>query len=103
MPYVFLRLSNGIALPASNWVSLERDAAFAFGITSYDLYREVYRRSGNMPMDAGELANWGMPALWQWEWAPLPCERRVRRHTDRTFLVWERWKAQPPDIPGGDC
>jgi hypothetical protein len=37
-----------------------------------------------------------------YEAMPLPCEARWRRHPDRTFLQWERWKAQPPDTPGGD-
>jgi hypothetical protein len=104
MPYVFIRLENGAALPYSAYASMGRDAAYAFGITTFELYKEVARRGGGrMPDGGGELANFGfMCGLWHYEYAPLPCEARVRRHTARTFLPWDRWRADPPDTPGGD-
>jgi hypothetical protein len=109
VPY-FMRLSNGVVVPYGNWLDLQENACRGFNCTRETLWREIAWRINADPPDdfvpsPGLVANAG---LWCGLWTharrpfPLPCARRWRRHTARTFLPWERWPADLPDREGGD-
>jgi hypothetical protein len=104
----WMRLANGVVIPYGNWADLEVNACAGFGCSRETLWREIAWRinaDDDFVPSPGLVANAG---LWCGLWAharrpyPYPCEGRQRRHTARTFLPWEDWKADPPDTPGGD-
>jgi hypothetical protein len=106
----WMRLSNGVLVPYTDWASLQKQACRGFNCTRETLWAEIaWRIGGDVPdgwePSPGIVANEGLTCgLWTHARRPYPypCEARARRHTARTFLPWEKWPADLPDVPGGD-